>query len=197
MPPAHCTRKSFLTVAAAGMGLAAAGCGDDDGPTPRDPDADAASDIEIVNLALTLEFLELELYRKAAASGRFKGSELELIETFGEHEQQHVDALTAAIGKLGGRPTRRPAGRFDLGSRTTILKTAQRLENLGAAAYLGQARRIRDKDVLAAAIAIHSVEARHAAALNTLLDKDVTPTGAFARPATMDAVRGVIGLFTR
>lgn len=190
------SRKSFLKTAAA-TGLVVAGCGDDDKPAPPGATAREAADAEIVNFALTLEFLELELYRKAAASGHFKGSELKLIETFAEHEQQHVDALTAAVGKLGGRPVRRPVGRFPLGSRIQILKTAQRLENLGAAAYLGQARRIRDKDVLAAAVAIHSVEARHAATLNTMLDKDVTPTGAFAEPATMAQVLEVVGLFTR
>lgn len=181
--------------AGAAAGLFVAACGGGDEPPPA-TSAGEAGDIEIVNFALTLEFLELELYRKAAASGHFKGSELALIESFGEHEQQHVDALTAAVGKLGGRPIRRPVGRFPLGSRVQILKAAQRLENLGAAAYLGQARRIRDKDVLAAAVAIHSVEARHAATLNTLLGKDVTPTGAFAEPATMADVLEVARLFS-
>ena len=47
-----------------------------------------------------------------------------------------------------------------------MLETAAAVENLGAAAYLGQARRIQTKEILAAALSIHTVEARHAAALN-------------------------------
>ena len=181
---------------AAALAVVASGCGDDDERPPPSDVADRASDIAIVNYALTLEFLELELYGKAIDSDFFNGRELDLLMAFREHEQQHVDALTAAVGKLGGRPVQRPKGKFPLRSRVTILRTAQRLENLGAAAYLGQARRIRDAGVLEAAIAIHSVEARHAATLNTLLDKDVTPTGAFARPASMRQVQAVIRLFT-
>ncbi|HWH44373.1 MAG TPA: ferritin-like domain-containing protein, partial [Thermoleophilaceae bacterium] len=70
----------------------------------------------------------------------------------------------------------------------TILETAASVENLGAAAYLGQAGRIKDKEILAAALAIHTVEGRHAAALNTLVGKSVVPDGPFAKPATMDEV---------
>jgi rubrerythrin len=193
------SRRRFLSMmgasGAAALGILAGACGggdDEDGPSRA---TDEEADVAIVNYALTLEFLELELYRRAVDSGHFKGSELELMKTLGEHEQQHVDALTAAVGKLGGRPVQRPKPKFDLDSRLAILKTAYRLENLGAAAYLGQAPRIRDRDVLEAAIAIHSVEARHAATLNTLLDKDVTPTGAFARPASMRKVVPVVQLF--
>jgi hypothetical protein len=43
-----------------------------------------------------------------------------------------------------------------------VLETAVAVENLGAAAYLDQAHRIQSKEILAAALPIHSVEARHA-----------------------------------
>jgi rubrerythrin len=194
------SRKRFLSMmgasGAAALSILATACGDDDEKqrAPAGTSAEAA-DIAIVNYALTLEFLEVELYRAAVDSGSFKGKELDLLKAIGEHEQQHIDALTAAVGKLGGRPVQRPKTKFPLDGRKTILKTAQRIENLGAAAYLGQVARIRDKDVLAAMIAIHSVEARHAAALNTLLGKDVTPNGAFARPASMRQVLPVAQLF--
>ena len=65
----------------------------------------------------------------------------------------------------------------------TVLTTAAEVENLGAAAYLGQAANIENPDILAAALAIHTVEARHAALLNTLIGEDPTPDGAFAVPA--------------
>ena len=65
-----------------------------------------------------------------------------------------------------------------------MLNLAATVENLGAAAYLGKAGEIKSPEVLAAALSIHSVEARHAAALNKLLGKNPTPDGAFAKAAT-------------
>jgi len=65
---------------------------------------------------------------------------------------------------------------------------AATVENLGASAYLGQAGNIQSKEVLAAALSIHTVEARHAAALNSLTGRPPTPDGAFAKPATMAQV---------
>lgn len=62
------------------------------------------------------------------------------------------------------------------------------MENLGAAAYLGQAGRIKSKEILAAALSIHTVEGRHAAALNQVVGRTIVPDGAFARPASMDEV---------
>jgi rubrerythrin len=69
-----------------------------------------------------------------------------------------------------------------------VLKTAAEVENLGAAAYLGQAAAIEDRGVLEAALSIHSVEGRHAAALNSLLGQTITPDGPFATPATAEEV---------
>ncbi len=42
--------------------------------------------------------------------------------------------------------------------------------------------------MLAAALSIHTVEARHAAALNLVLDMPITPDGAFAKPAPPEEV---------
>jgi len=82
------------------------------------------------------------------------------------------------------------------GGLEKVLQTAADVENLGAAAYLGQAGRIKNKEILAAALSIHSVEARHAAALNQLIGRDFKadggqgsiPDGAFAKPMDMAAV---------
>ena len=72
---------------------------------------------------------------------------------------------------------------------------AASVENLGAAAYLGQAPRIKSKEVLAAALSIHSIEARHAATINLVLKKSPTPTGAFATPVTMSQVLAAVKPF--
>ena len=57
------------------------------------------------------------------------------------------------------------------------------LEDLGAAAYLGQATKIKRPDVLRLALSIHTVEGAHAAALAGLADRSITPDGSIAAPA--------------
>ena len=93
--------------------------------------------------------------------------------------------------QLGGTPAAKPKTNFDdvlAGGEKKILETAATVENLGAAAYLGQAPRIKSKEVLAAALSIHTVEGRHAAVLNSAIGKTIVPDGAFAKPADMATV---------
>ena len=78
-----------------------------------------------------------------------------LAKRIGETEQAHVEALTATVKKLGGTPAAKPQTKFDAvidGGPKKILETAAAVENLGAAAYLGQAGRIKSKEILAAAL---------------------------------------------
>jgi hypothetical protein len=81
-----------------------------------------------------------------------------------------------------------PTGKFPIKSASQVTELAAVVENLGAAAYLGQAANIKSKEILAAALAIHTVEARHAATLNLVLGKTPTPDGAFAKPMSMQDV---------
>ncbi len=140
-------------------------------------------DVGILNYALTLEYLETAFYADVVKSGLFKGSDLATIRKFGKEEAEHVSALTAFVKKLGGKPAPKPKTEFPLKSAKSVLELAGTVENLGAAAYLGQAANIESPAVLAPALSIHSVEGRHSAALNTLLGKPITPDGAFAKPA--------------
>ena len=195
-------RRLFAVTGGAGASAALlAACGDDGDTstsaattTSTDKDQMASQfgegDLGIVNYALTLEYLEAGFYDAVASSGLFKGDDLALIKQIGATEQEHVDALVATAKKLGGKP-KRPKTNFDAvleGGEKKVLETAAVVENLGAAAYLGQAANIESPDILAAALSIHSVEARHAAVLNGLIGKPATPDGAFAKPADMQTV---------
>jgi rubrerythrin len=189
------SRRKFIAL---GGGSAAAAflvaCGSDSGSTTTTPASGGSTepvieekfgkgDVGILNYALTLEYLETAFYADVVKSGLFKGSDLATIKKFGEEEAEHVTALTAFVKKLGGKPAPKPKTEFPLKSAKSVLELAGTVENLGAAAYLGQAASIKGAETLAAALSIHSVEGRHAAALNTLLGESITPDGAFAVPA--------------
>jgi rubrerythrin len=157
--------------------------------------ASSTGDLGILNYALTLEYLETAFYEKVVASGFFSGKVGALIKTFGSQEKTHVEALKGAVEKLGGTPAANPNGKFPITSATQVAELAYTVENLGASAYLGQAPNIQSPEVLATALAIHSVEARHAATLGTLVKKSLTPDGAFAKPADMSTVLAAVKPF--
>lgn len=189
------SRRKFMALTGGSAAAAAflAACGDDDnGMTTTTGSASGGEaaveefgkgDIGILNYALTLEYLEAAFYADVVKSGLFKGSDLATIRKFGETEAEHVEALKATVKSSGGKPAPQPKTEFPLKSAKSVLELAATVENLGAAAYLGQAPNIKSPAVLAAALSIHSVEGRHAAALNTLLGKSIVPDGAFAKPA--------------
>ncbi len=152
-------------------------------------------DVAILNYALTLEYLETEFYSKVISASLFSGKVGSLLKTFGAQEASHVAALKAAVTKLGGTPAAQPEGKFPIENATQVAELAYTVENLGASAYLGQAANIQSAEVLASALAIHSVEARHAATLGTLVKKSITPDGAFAKPADMSTVLAAVKPF--
>ena len=212
-------RRKFLKMAGtvgAGGALAAliAACGSDDNSTSTSIASGGSSsagsgrppaktfgsgDLGIVNYALTLEYLEAAFYAEVAKSGLFKGSKyLPTLQKFGEQEAEHVAALEATAKKLG-KPAPKPKTDFSsaLKSPKTAVDAAAMVEKVGAAAYLGQAANIQSKEVLAAALSIHTVEARHASVLNQVRKAGgftegeflgILPDGAFGLPATADTV---------
>ena len=160
----------------------------------RPPASFGKGDIGILNYALTLEYLESQFYAKVASSGLFNGKTLSVLKSFGAEEEQHVVALHKIASGLG-TPAMEPTGKFPLHNAAQVASLAGSVENLGAAAYLGQAGNIHSKEILAAALSIHTIEARHAATLNTLLKLSPTPQGAFAKPMSMAQVLAVVKPF--
>jgi hypothetical protein len=190
------SRRKLLAVTGGSTALVAflAACGSDSGTTTmtagggNGTEKFGKGDVGILNYALTLEYLETAFYEDVVKSGLFKGSDLETIRKFGSEEAEHVSALTGFVKQMGGTPAPKPQAEFPLKSAKSVLELAATVENLGAAAYLGQAPYIKGASVLSAALSIHSVEGRHAATLNTLLGESITPDGAFAKPAAASEV---------
>jgi hypothetical protein len=190
---AACGGSSSSSSTAAGTSSSAAASGT--GTTMAVASTSAStSDLAIVNYALTLEYLESQFYAKVIKSGLFHGKNLSIIKSFGAEETQHVVALKKVAMSMG-TPAKEPMGKFPIHSASQVTKLAGAVENLGAAAYLGQAGNIKSKEILAAALAIHTIEARHAATINLVLMKSPTPDGAFAKPMTMAQVLKVVTPF--
>jgi len=155
---------------------------------------------QVVEYALTLEKLEADFYRRAIAeaqTGRLSSAPAiakAALVSYGQDEAQHVVNLSAVLRSLGGNPDsiQLPAnpnysailGRDPFANPTDLLLAGQYVEDLGVAAYKGQVQNLlaageAGKVVLAGALEIHSVEARHAAGIRYLRQ---TLLGATVRP---------------
>jgi Ferritin-like domain len=161
------SRAAFLAAAGTGALLALA------------PGARAAglskNDASVLNYALSLEYLQAAFYTESERSKALTGRALEAAAQVGAVERAHVKAFHALLGK---KAIKRP--RFDFQGVTedpkAFLKTAVAFEDLAVEAYKGQAPRLESKEVLAAALGIHTVEARHAAWMRYL--NGITPAAA-------------------
>lgn len=144
------------------------------------------SDIAILNFALTLEYLEAAFYTEAERMGGFHGELGTFNRVVAGHERTHVHALKQV---LGHHAVKRPT--FDFHGTTESARkfkaTAQVLEDTGVTAYKGQAPRIKSDAVLAAALSIHTVEARHASWIRAINGASPAPH-AFDQPASMKKV---------
>ena len=119
-------------------------------------------DVAILNYALSLEYLQAAFYTEAEQMGAILGQTARAMRVVGAVERAHVKAFRKL---LAAQAVKRPV--YDFRGTTedqqAFLKTAVAFEDLAVAAYKGQAHLIEADGVLAAAVAIHSVEARHAA----------------------------------
>lgn len=132
-------------------------------------------DVEILNFALTLEYLESTFYEEAKTRAGASGELKKLISLLADDEKQHVEALTATIKQLGGKPVAEPKFNFEYNDVPGFLKLARTFEDTGVSAYNGAGPAIKSKEVLGAAGSIVQVEARHAAAIRLQNEEEPAP----------------------
>jgi hypothetical protein len=180
------TRKDFLfgTLAGGGAALAALVLAEPGKAASR-------TDVEILNYALTLEYLQAAFYTEAERRNALRTKlARQTTRVLGAVERAHVRALRDALGSAA---VKRPF--FDFGGVTededAFIRTAVAFEDLGTAAYKGQAYRIDSPALLAAAISIHSVEARHAAWIRYLAGAPPA-SSALDEPKSMGEVRELV-----
>ncbi len=149
---------------------------------------------DVLNFALTLEHIEDAFYRTGLAAEGLIPHEYETIfQHIGLHEAEHVALLESVLGADAvGRPELDLTAGGQYADATenfeTYLTLSQTFEDLGVAAYKGQAGNLMDNDdILQTALQIHSVEARHAAIVRKIGGKKPWD-GAFDEPKDKEAV---------
>lgn len=126
-----------------------------------------SGDVAILNFALSLEYLQASFYTEAERIGALHGALAHQANVVGTHERAHVAAFKQLLGSAA---IKQPAFNFHgvTENADAFRSTAVAFEDLATAAYKGQAPLIKAKSYLAGALAIHSVEARHAAWIRRL-----------------------------
>jgi rubrerythrin len=177
------TRRRFLLAAGAATGAFLIG--------PRTASAALArSDVDILNYALGLEYLQAAFYTEAEQGKALTGKTRRAANVVGAVERAHVAAF---LKLLGSQAIKRPTFDFQgvTENQQAFLKTAVAFEDLAVAAYKAQAPRLQSDAVLAAAVGIHSVEARHAAWMRQLFG--ITPSvRAFDRPVARPRIERIV-----
>ena len=155
----------------------------------------------VLNFALVLEYLESEFYNLGvAAQNLIPAGDRQIFLTIQAHENVHVQFLRTTLG-ASARP--KPVFDFTAGNGAgngpfadvftnynTFKAVAQAFEDTGVRAFKGQAPALQPyKDVLQAALTIHSVEARHAAEIRRLRGNfmDNEPTEGWITNAITDS----------
>jgi Ferritin-like domain len=181
--PAH-TRRVFLAAVAGGVGATATQV------SRADAAALTKSDQAILNYALVLEYLQAAFYTEAERIGALHGPVKEQARVVGGHERAHVEAFRAV---LGSSAVAEPKFNFKgvTESQPAFVRTAVAFEDLAVAAYKAQFPAIQARGVLASALSIHSVEARHAAWIRRLAGV-VPAASAYDQPKGKAAVSAVV-----
>lgn len=178
--PTVAQRRQFIkyTGAAVATGvLLMSGCKDDDGSMLSDGVDLGSGDAGVLNYAYALEQLEAAFYAAVLGGAYYAGAnaeEKQILADIEKHERAHAEFFKAAIGTVA---TPIPALEVDFSSvdfsnRASVLGTAKVFEDLGVAAYNGAGKLLMNADYLLVAGKIVSVEARHAAAIRSILDSN-------------------------
>lgn len=147
------------------------------------PDDETVSqDIRILNTAIGAEHEAVAAYQVGAESGLLVPDVLKVAAAFQGHHKEHVDALAAAVKKLGGEPAGSKS-RYNfpvekLKSQKDVLTFAAGLERGAVSAYAGAIPAFDNRALSAAAASILADEAMHWAVLRGALGLDPVP-GAF------------------
>ena len=178
------------------------GMGDDDGMGGTTPFDLGAGDLGVLNYAYALEQLEAEFYTRVLNGTYWSGAAMEeknILEALYNHEVNHREFFKAALNANFDAELVLPAelefdfGSVDFNNRDSVLNTAKTLEDTGVKAYNGAGKIIETVDYLLIAGKIVSVEARHAAAIRSIIGGDMGDFKLFAGDDAVSVGNGLDG----
>lgn len=149
--------------------------------------------VDVLNYALALEYFEATFYKTAnGTEGLIPAKYQGLFGEIGQHESAHVALLSSVLGPAA---VKAPKFDFTAGGKypdvfsnfQTFSTLSSTIEDTGVAAFKGQLGNLAGTTVLATALQIHSVEARHAGSVRVLVGKPGSD-GAFDKPLTKSEV---------
>ena len=205
-PVQSADRRLFLRYAGVATGaILIQSCVDKDSMTTPLPGTGVTTvdlgtgDVGILNYAYALEQLEAAFYTQVIATPYSGITDVErtLLTEIRDHEIIHRDFFKAALGTSAIAGLEVNFSAINFADRASVLNTAKTFEDLGVAAYNGAGKLIKDVNYLLLAGKIVSVEARHAAAIRSLLspktasfagDDIVTPANGLDPAMTPSAV---------
>ncbi len=132
----------------------------------RNAFAQTDDDAAILEAAIGLEQTAVVAYATAVASGLLDPAVEDVATLFRDQEQEHADALIAALEDLGGTAPKPPKaedveGLGDVKSQADILTFAVELENMAIMAYSDAHGKLQSPDLLTAGAQIMSNEGQH------------------------------------
>lgn len=153
------------------------------------------SDVDIVNFALTLEHLENTFYTaglqnfsaQAFADAGFAAPVRGFYEQLSLHEKTHVDNLTSIIG--ADKAVK--ACTYNFGENLnvkTFIDLSDMFEVIGASAYNGAARFLKNKYILTIAGSILATEARQSTWINNAVRKANPWSTSYETPLDLNQV---------
>jgi len=149
--------------------------------------------LDSLRLLQVIEYLQSDLYtRGLAAVGFIPTADSEVFKTLSAQQAEHISTLSTLITTRLGTPVVKPTfdftGKgavpgfaFAAGQYETFRMLSQAFEDLGVRAYKGQMQAFQaDKPALTYALAMHSVEGRHAAEVRRIRGRKGWITGSSA-----------------
>ena len=146
----------------------------------RNAFAQAGDDASILKGAITVENTAVAAYAAAVASGRLDSRLRATAALFKRQEQEHADALSAALKGMGETPptgtdARALAPLKTVRDQAAIVSFAIELEMMAIAAYFDAHKKLQDAKLLQTGAQIMASEGQHLVVLRQALKQNPVP----------------------
>jgi rubrerythrin len=142
--------------------------------------AQAEGDAAILQAAIGLEQTAVTAYETAVAGGLLDREVMGFMRVVARHEQEHADALIAALEDLGGNAPEplEPEdidGLGEIRSQDDVLNFALELETMAVAQYYDAQQKLQDPRLLQTGAGIMASEGQHLVVLRQALGLEPVP----------------------